>query len=401
MPKLLQIDSCLGILSTGKISEDIAKVAMSQGWECHIMHGARYVGTTVQQHYQVSSRFEEYIHYAGSYLFDSHGLGSHHATKRIIKKIQEIKPDVVQLHCIHGYYINYKDLFNYLISSDIPVVWTFHDCWAFTGHCSFFDSINCSKWKTGCHDCQLKKKYPISLLDRSKRNWELKKDLFNKMPNLTLVPVSNWLNTLVRSSFLSQKASIVIHNGIDISRFRPIFPVKKNKNYFVILGVAAVWSNRKGLNDFIELRKRLPDTYRIILVGLNKKQIQELPMGIVGISRTTNLKELVKLYCEADVFVNPTYSDNFPTTNIEALACGTPVITYNTGGSPEAIDEKTGIVVAQGDILGLIKAIKQMKESPLSSDNCRKRAEDKYDKDKKFLKYIEIYNSLLKHPNTH
>lgn len=396
MPKLLQIDSCLGILSTGKITESIARLAITQGWECLIMHGARCVGNTIQHHYQVSSLIGEYIHYAESLLFDRHGLGSRLATKHIIGEIQEIKPDIVQLHCVHGYYINYKYLFEYLNQTNIPVVWTFHDCWAFTGHCAHFVTANCFRWKEeGCHNCPLKSDYPKALIDRSERNFKLKKSLFSANNNLHIVAVSDWLASFSKESFLGNKNTRVINNGVNISKFRPYTKGKTGK--FKIIGVASSWNKDKGLNDFYKIRVCLQtDEYEILLVGLTKQQVNQLPTGIKGITRTESIEELARLYSEADVFVNPTYADSFPTVNMEALACGTPVITYNTGGSPETIDEKTGVVVEQGDIDTLISLIKKMKDHPLSSRNCRERAVRLYNKDDRFMDYVRLYEQLTK-----
>jgi len=405
MPKLLQIDSCLGILSTGKITENIAKVALAQGWECHIMHGARYIGNTIQHHYQVSSLISEYIHYAESLLFDRHGLGSRLATKRIIAKIMEIKPDVIQLHCVHGYYINYKYLFEYLNQTNIPIVWTFHDCWAFTGHCAYFDFVGCERWKTGCYSCIQKHQYPKSVLfDRSRKNYLVKKILFNSVKNLTIVPVSYWLGNLVQQSFLNKYPIQVIQNGIDINAFSPYddfepFLMKyEMKGKKIILGVASTWDRRKGLDDFIRLYSLLNDNYKLVLIGLSKSQLDNLPKGIIGIQRTESVKQLAQFYSLADVFVNPTYEDTFPTTNLEALACGTPVITYNTGGSVESVSENVGKVVEKGNIEQLKNAILDVTSvgKPYYRDLCRKRAVSLYNMDDRFCEYISLFNYLLK-----
>lgn len=396
MKKLMQIDSCLNMLSTGRITESIGSLAIDGGWECYIIHGARYARSGSCMHsIQSVSKVGEYIHFAESLLFDSHGLASRRETKRIIAQIKTIKPDVVQLHCIHGYYINYKLLFEYLNTTNIPVVWTFHDCWAFTGHCSHFVTVNCEKWKTGCYDCQQKSCYPKSFTDRSKRNYELKRSLFTANDNLHIVAVSEWLASFTRDSFLVNKDIRVINNGIDINIFKPC--AAKSNDKFKIIDVASAWGEEKGLYDFYQLREMLPlDQYEIILVGLTPKQIDGLPKGIKGINKTNSIEELARLYSEANVMVNPTYADSFPTVNMEALACGTPVITYRTGGSPEIIDNKTGIVVEQGDISGLVNAIIKMKEHSLSSDDCRNRAVKEYDKDKRFADYIKLYESLIK-----
>lgn len=407
--RLLQIDTCLGVGSTGRITESIAQLAQSQGWECYIIHGARYVKRpSCMKDIQSVSKLGEYMHYAEGVLLDNHGLASRAATRRVVEQIREIKPDVIQMHCIHGYYLNYKILFEYFQTIDTPIIWTFHDCWAFTGHCAYFDSINCEKWKTGCHDCELKGTYPPSkLLDSAKRNYELKRDLFTSVGKQTIiVPVSYWLEDLVKQSFLKDIRVNTIHNGTNIDVFKPL---NNNvlrerlgfKNKKIVLGVALPWVPRKGLSDMLKLADMLPsEEYQVVLVGLNEKQIQALPNNVFGVMRTNSANELAEYYSLATVFVNPTYEDNFPTTNIEALACGTPVITYRTGGSPEAVTEETGCVLEQGDVEGIVNVIKTIASAntdtvKMQKRQCRMRAENEFDRNKCFDKYLALYNNLI------
>lgn len=390
MAKLLQINICSNVLSTGKICEDIAKVAMRHGWECYTAYG-RMARKSVSKQIRVGSSFSTYEHYAEHKLFDREGLASRFATQQLIKQISILNPDIIHLHNIHDHYLNYPILFSYLASIDTPVVWTQHDCWAFTGGCMYFDILDCNKWKCGCSGCPEKRAW---LCNQSSKQFALKKHLLDQIKRLTYVPVSDWLHSLLQQSVQRHREIITIHNGVDISMFKPTAK-RCMDSKFGILGVAAVWDARKGLADFIKLRSLLPADYKITLVGLSQKQIATLPQGIEGIQRTQNVEALVKLYADADVFVNPTYSDNFPTTNIEALACGTPVITYRTGGSPEAVDEQTGVVVEQGDVEGLAKAIQKLKTTPISSSACRKRAVALFDKDQCFEKYIALYDRLI------
>ena len=281
---------------------------------------------------------------------------------------------------------------------DIPVVWTLHDCWPFTGHCTYFDSVSCERWKSKCHDCPLKRDYARSLfLDRSQRNYELKKSLFAANKNLHLIPVSQWLASLVKESFLKNADIQVISNGVDLSAFT--LRERKNDGKFRILGVATSWGARKGLKDFYRLREHLDSQkYEITLVGLKPKQIKELPSGIQGIERTNSVDELAQFYSDADVLVNPTYADTFPTVNLEALACGTPVVTYRTGGSPETLTSETGVVVETGDIHGLVHTIENIRVKGKSSYThaCRERAEKFYNKEERFMDYIHLYERLLK-----
>jgi glycosyltransferase involved in cell wall biosynthesis len=282
-------------------------------------------------------------------IFDNHGMASKIATKKLIKQIKQINPNIIHLHNIHGYYLNYAILFEYLNELNIPIVWTLHDCWSITGHCTYFSFVGCNKWKSECYSCPQKKSYPTSwFIDRSKENFRLKKKHFTSLSNMTIVPVSNWLSDLIKESYLHKYPIRTIHNGIDLSVFKPSDSEKFKSMYniqnkFILLGVANKWELRKGLKDFVELSNLLDSDYKIVLVGLSRKQIEQLPDNILGIERTESVEGLAEIYSAGDVFLNPTYEDNFPTTNLEALACGTPVITYETGGSPEAIDESTGI----------------------------------------------------------
>lgn len=390
MCKLLQINICSNVLSTGKICEDIAKVAIRHGWKTYTAWG-RFAKPGVSTQIRIGSKLDTYIHFAAHKLFDCEGLASKDATYKFIRQIEIIKPDIIHLHNIHDHYLNYPLLFEYLATLDTPVIWTQHDCWTFTGGCMYYDLQGCEKWKTGCRDCP---EHRALLYDTTEKQYALKQDLLSKINKLIFVPVSDWLAGSLCESHQKHRPIITIHNGIDVSLFKPSCG-KRNDSKFRIIGVAAIWDKRKGLEDFVQLRSILPEEFDITLVGLTSGQIKSLPEGISGITRTTNVLELIELYSESDVFVNPTYSDNFPTTNIEALACGTPVITYRTGGSPEAVDEKTGIIINQGDVVLLANKIMWMKENPLSSKDCRKRAEEHFDKDKCFEKYIKLYQSSI------
>lgn len=397
---LLQIDSCLVTGSTGRITESVARLAQNQGWDCYIVHGGRYVKRpSCMKDIQSVSPTGEYLHYAESLLFDNHGLASRRATKNVINQIMQINPDVVQLHCVHGYYLNYKILFEYLNSTCIPVVWTFHDCWAFTGHCAHFVTAGCEKWKIGCYDCPLKGDYPKSFVDRSKRNFELKKGLFGANANLHIVPVSEWMADFVKQSFLKDKPISVIKNGVDTNVFKPSNSSKKEA--VRLLGVSGVWNKDKGLYDFFRLRELLdPEKYEIVLVGLSSEQVKSLPSGITGIEHTESVQELAKLYASSDLFVNPTYADTFPTVNLEALSCGTPVLTYRTGGSPEAVTPETGWVLEQGNVEGIARIAEHILnqsegERALQRKVCRERADRAFDKNKCFEKYLYLYEDLI------
>lgn len=405
MKTLLQINSVVNSGSTGRIAEDIGQLAIIKRWKSYIAYG-RNERPSKSKKIKIGTDWDVKMHGVQTRLFDNHGFASKRATHNFIKEVDRIKPSIVHLHNIHGYYINIEILFNYLAKANIPVVWTLHDCWSFTGHCTHFDSIGCYKWKTQCYSCPLKNSYPASLLiDNSKNNYLKKKVLFNSIKNMTIVPVSYWLGDLVKQSFLNRYPLKVIQNGIDINAFsiKKFDDIKLKYNLedkFVILGVAGVWPPSKGLEDFIKLSQHLNDDEIILLVGLSNKQINSLPKNITGIQKTENIEELAKLYSMADVFINPTYSDTFPTTNLEALACGTPIISYKTGGSVESVDDKVGWVVEQGDIDATLDIIGGMKSETKSITkqrklDCRKKAEKLYNKENRFEEYFGLYESLL------
>jgi putative colanic acid biosynthesis glycosyltransferase len=400
--KLVQINTTLNTTSTGRITEEIGRVMQLSGHECYAGYASLGPAGTGLHPLRIGSQSARYLHGLKTRLFDRHGFGSTGATKAFIGRLEEIDPDVIGLHNLHGYYLNVEVLFTWLKKVQKPVVWTFHDCWPFTGHCVYFDRVGCEKWKTECHKCPQKMRYPASYgLDQSNRNFHQKRELFTGLEHLTIVTPSNWLKDLVKESFLKEYPVQVIHNGIDLDTFRPgaehLPEAIQNIDKKIILGVASVWDERKGLKEFIKLAPKLDDSYRIVLVGLSEKQIGSLPKEILGIARTENIQQLASLYSAAEAFVNPTLSDNFPTTNIEALACGTPVITYNTGGSPEAVDKNTGFVVKQGDLEAVVQSLDLIAEKNRESlrKACRDRAVRLYNKEDRFRDYVELYSKML------
>lgn len=400
--KILQINSVCGIGSTGKIVADLYKVLEDHGHECIIAYGRENAPEGINT-IKIGSELSVNVHGVLSRLTDRHGFYSSSATRKLISQIEAHNPDVIHLHNIHGYFINIALLFGYLKKANKPVIWTLHDCWAFTGHCAYFTYAKCDLWQTQCRDCPQTGTYPSSLfVDNSKNNYKRKKELLTGIENMTIVTPSQWLAGLVRKSFLNKYDIKVINNGIDIGVFKPTDGQKfRNANglddCFVILGVASVWEKRKGLEYFIELSKLIDKNTRIVLVGLDDKQLENLPQNVIGIKRTNSIAELVGIYSASDVFVNPTLEDNFPTTNLEALACGTPVITFNTGGSVECIDEKTGYVVETGNTDDLYDKILKVKVNGklYYSEYCEKKARKLYDKDDKFKEYIDCYNAVL------
>ena len=401
MPILVQINATCNWGSTGRIAEQIGLLASGKGWDCYLIHGARYVRESKLKTISVGTQIDDTLHAFRSKLLGGHGLGSIKATRHLVEKLKSIKPDIVHLHNIHGYYVNYQILFDYLSEANVPVVWTLHDCWTMTGHCTHFEKIGCERWKTGCYDCPQKKaQYGTLLLNNSKRNWILKKSSFNSLHNLTIVPVSYWLGDIVKESYLKGHRIKVINNGIDLDVFHPIktdlrdrlnIPLDKT----VLLGVATDWDEEKGMTEFIRL-SNYPQ-YKVILIGLTAEQVKSMPKDMIAIQRTNNQQELVEYYNIADMLVNPTYNDTFPTVNIEALACGTPVVTYRTGGSPEILSEETGLIVDRGDYDALVDAIEICRKNSKNYyyNACVLRAQTYYNKNERFEDYIKLYNSLL------
>lgn len=389
--KVFQINTVCGITSTGRICTDIAYELQSKKHECKIAYGRGFVPTEHKKNaIKIGNAFGYHVHAFLTRIFDTAGFHSSFATRKLIKQIEEYNPDIIHLHNLHGYYINIKMLFDFLKKNDKPVVWTLHDCWAFTGHCVHFEIANCKKWKEGgCKHCIQKKKYPSSFFfDRSMKNFAAKKDIFCGVKNMTIVTPSKWLESLVKESFLKEYPVKVIPNGINTDFFKPTqsnFRKKHNiENKKIILGVANGWGKSKGLYDFIELSKILDNTYKIVLVGLKENQLNELPASILGITKTHNVQELAEIYTAADIFVNPTHQDNYPTVNLESQACGTPVITYKTGGSIESVTADG--IVPKGDISALAERLKT------SFPPCR--TDLLYDKKNMAFAYYNIYKHI-------
>ena len=398
--KILQINTVCGIGSTGRIATEINKLLIEKGHESYIAFGRGYP-KNCDNTIKIGSPMDNYMHVAKTRIFDQHGFGSKKATLELVDTIKILNPDIIHLHNIHGYYLNIEILFGYLKESNKPVVWTLHDCWPFTGHCTHFDSIGCNKWITGCSNCPQKNNYPQSLIfDNSRSNYYVKKNLFTDINNLNLVPVSNWLEKITLSSFLKKKNIIRISNGIDITLFRPVeskikelFGIKNNK---IILSVASQWTEKKGLNDAINLAGKIDRRYKIILVGLTKKQLRNLPENIIGIENTEDINVLVELYSSADVYVNFSVEETFSLVTVEAMACGTPVIVYDATAIPELVGDYCGHIVRKNDIDEVLKAVKliEFNGKDYYSQNCVDRVQELYNKDETYDKYMELYENI-------
>lgn len=392
--KVLQINSVCGLGSTGRIATDLYKVLEEQGHECVIAYGRGKAPEGIKT-IKIGTNFDNYMHVAKTRIFDKHGFGSKKATKEFIKKVEEYDPDIIHLHNIHGYYINIEILFEYLKKSNKKVIWTLHDCWAFTGHCSHFDAINCNDWEKQCKHCPKKREYPSSYFkDNSQFNFIKKKEIFNGIKNMIIVTPSKWLAKLVKKSFLKEYKVIVINNGIDLEVFKPRKGNFKKKygveDKKIILGVANIWDKRKGIDYFVKLSKELSNDYKIVLVGVNKKLKKILPDNIIKINRTDNIEELCEIYSDAYVFLNPSCEETMGLVTVEALACGIPVIVNNATAIPEVVDYSCGRVFNKNDYNDLFKKLVCLNKARISSKDCINRAK-KYDKHDKYMEYINLY----------
>lgn len=407
MRKVLQINVTANWGSTGKIAEGINTVAHNHGWDCYFAYRCLFT-PSISKLIKVGTFFDRYIHYIGSYLFDAEGLLSYYNTKKLLNNIKSIKPDIVHIHNIHDHWLNYKLLFEFLNQTDIKVVWTFHDFWAVTGHCMHFASVGCERYQTGCYNCPMQKVFPKSLMDRSRKNYEIKKRLFSANKNLIVIPVSDWVGEQVRKSFLKDKEICVINNGIDTSVFKPTsLDVLNTLSYsefltrtdgkYVIMSVASQWKYDKGLNDYKAMAEMLEDDEIIVLVGVDDEVIADLPSKIIGIKRTTNVQELAALYTRADVVTIMSSAETFGLTVIEGYACGTPAVVYDNTAPPSLITAGTGIVAHDGDYIAAYSAIKTIKSHGKNyySESCRKLSISEYDNTVCFIRYFKLYNSLI------
>lgn len=389
--KLVQINEICGSGSTGKICVAVSRMLTAQGMENYILYASGKSDFPQGKKYMYPR--EAKLQALKSRIFGNFGFNSRRATRRMLAMLDEIGPDIVHLHNLHGHNCDLRLLFGYLKEKKIKVFWTFHDCWAFTGYCPHYDMAGCGKWKTGCGNCPLRKKYSW-FFDRSSHNYEKKKELFTSV-DLTIITPSHWLAEQVRQSFLHKCKIEVIPNGVDLSLFQPTesdfrerYGLQDRK---IVLGVAFGWGKKKGLDVFCQLAERLGEDYKIVLVGTNDAVDKQLPENILSIYRTHDQRELAQLYTAADVFVNPTREEVLGLTNIESLACGTPVITFNTGGSPECIDATCGIVVPKNDISALERTVRDVcEQGPFTAEACRKRAAC-FDERDRFREYLKLY----------
>ncbi len=389
---VVQINATGETGSTGKICTSISSLLTERKTENYVLYCLGSNQNPAQIKYTDPKSVK--LAAAESRIFGNWGFEGKASTKRLIKKLDEINPDIIHLHNIHSHSCNLAMLFNWIKKHKIKLFWTFHDCWAFTGYCMHYDMIGCEKWKTQCFDCPQKKEYSW-LLDKSRQLYNRKKELLSGL-NMTVITPSRWMAEQVGKSFLRDYPIMVINNGIDLNVFfrvkSPVFRKKYDiKSKYIVLAVAFGWSEKKGIDVLFWLADKLDKDYQLVIIGYDNALNGSAPANVITIPRTHDAAELADIYSSADVLVNPTREENFPTVNLEAIACGTPAITFKTGGSPETIDESCGSVVEKNDAQAMLGEVKRICETtPFSPEMCRKKAEQ-YDKNDRFLDYVKLY----------
>ena len=385
--KIVQINSvCSG--STGKIAHCISSHLDKNGIENYIL----YAYGDPRDHHDIpfSGIPEIKANALKSRILGNYGFNSAASTKRLIGKLEELQPDIIHLHITHAHDINIEMLCDYL--KDKKTVWTMHDCWLYTGYCPHYTYARCSQWQTECRSCVLRKEYSW-FFDHCRENYQRKKKALTGIKDLTVVTPSEWLKKETEKSFLHNCEILKINNGIDLNLFR-ILPEKEEwqkSDQKMILCVGLPFTERKGIHDVLELSRILPEEYQIVVIGAEDRKY---PDNVIPVTRTENQQKLVEYYNKAFVLLNTTHEDNFPTVNLEALACGTPVITYQVGGASEAVDDETGIVVKENDIAGLKNAVQTIIPDACK---CRNKAELMYSDSLMSDKYIQLYRDIMSH----
>lgn len=398
--RVYQLNTFCGIKSTGRIAWEICKLVLQDGGDVRFGFGSEEPSSEAAPYaYRTAGKLDRKVHGAIRKLLDGEGYGSLLATRALIRDIKAFQPDLIHLHNIHGAYLHLPALFRYFATVDIPIVWTLHDCWPFTGHCAYFDASGCDRWLTECHHCPSLAQYPICQgLDGSRRNHRMKKKVLSKPRNMTFVVPCQWLQGYLVRSHLGHYPCRVIYNGVNLSQFRPVASDLRQRYNIgdrkIVLSVASDWDERKGLPYLEEAARQLGRDYCFVVIGLSEQQVAALPEGMLGLTHTANVEELAAWYSAADCFANPTLEDNMPMVNLEALACGTPIAVFATGGCPEAVTEECGIVIPKGDQQGFCDAIQKLcRESAERKNACLERSKA-FDCDLTFRSYLSLYKEL-------
>ena len=365
--KIVQINSHYNQGGAARIVACIHRQLLEEGEESYVAYG-RGDGKEEKNVICVDKKQEVYLSALLCRLIGLNGWWNRKAAKRLVSLLDEIKPDVVHIHTLHGYYMNFKILFGYLNEHDIPCVWTFHDCHAFTGNCGYY--FTCRRWENGCGNCPDRKRYPKSqFFDFSHFMWEKKKKWFTKGERKVIVTPSDWLTNEAKKSFFGKYPCVTIRNGIDAEKtFYPRDREKCRQKYGyrseekLVLGLAVGFSDeRKGARYLLVAAKAMEQEAKFILVGWEEKNNQMLDgiSNVIPVPNTQSTEVLAEYYSMADVFVLPSLAENYATVTLESMACGTPVVGFDAGGIPEQLTDKKGIVVKTADQNALIEGIRE------------------------------------------
>lgn len=401
--KVLQINAVYGHGSTGDIVRELLLNVKKVGGQSYIAVPEKIKNhNEVDGYIRIGNKIDYKLHSLSSRIFGMQGFSSKKSTLKLIKEIEKINPDIIHLHNLHSNYINIEYLFKYIRENKKPTIITLHDCWFLTGKCCHFLYDNCEKWKVKCEKCIRKKKeIPSYFFDTSTKVYEKKKKLIGENPFVYVIGCSKWITEVARQSILNKRVIGTIYNGIDLSIFYPRknnFRIKyKLEEKYVILGMANKWLTKENEKTYEEILKFLKKDIILFLIGCTEEEIKKLPDNVLGVGFINDKNTLADYYSMADVFVNVTKVDSLPTVNIEAIACGTPVITYNSGGSAEILNSNVGISVEYGDIKGLILSIEKIKTKRKEEyiDQCVKHINENFEKNKCFEKYIDLYEKIL------
>lgn len=398
--KIVEINATYNIGSTGLVVHDIGKVLNDLGHE--VFYAYQSASIKPLKAIVVGNLLDWKLHAILCRIFGGQGFYSQFATYLLVLKLKKIQPDIVHLHNLHSNFINLPILFHYLSKYNIPTVITLHDCWFFTGKCFHYVDVNCNNFMQNCENCPKRFFPPRSILtDRSSKDLKLKRKLFSKIPNLAIVGCSEWIAGEAKKSFMKNMNVYSIHNGVDINIFKPRYTNLRNQlglseSDFIVLGMANKWMQSRNFAMFQYLLTSIPDV-KIVILGctdIDKQKLKEISQNIYAIEFIFERILLAEYYSMADVFINLTHADTLPTVNMESICCGTPVITYNVGGSAELVDSTTGIIVEEDDLDGIKKAVLSMRKSPLK--RCSEVGFAKFSNEVCYEKYVRIFEELNK-----
>ena len=388
--------------STGRVCCAVQKYLNNTGDICLFAYGEGKASDELHYNYKISTKKKMTLHAIKTLICGLHGYYSKQDTKRLILWIKNEKPDIIHIHNLHGGYVNYITLLNAVGVLGIPVVFTLHDCWLYTGKCYHYYEANCDKWLKNCGNCPQLSMYPKSyFFDRTKKMLTDKKHTFEKLHDATITCVSDWLAGEARHSFLNKYEIVTIKNGIDTEIFKSVSNEWQSdgveiRGKYVILGVASSWNSHKGLGDFIRLAKLLCEDEVIVLVGVTEEQAQKLPPNCIGIKNIGDKHQMAQMYNRADVFLNCSSEETFGMTAAEAMSCGTPVIVYNATACSELVGENCGYVVAPHDIDDIRKCIDKHKSigSEAMRQSCRKNVLEHYAEQNMAKEYANLYRRI-------